>query len=68
MKLSIISFNSHNINDGTNYEAFFPENTVMLQQPSEAVELERPNDAPFYSGRLSRPETISTSLSILWGI
>ncbi len=51
MKLSIISFNSHNINDGANYEAFFPENTVMLQQPSEAVELERPNDAPFYSGQ-----------------
>lgn len=52
MRLSIISYNGNLINDGTNFQAFFPEGTVMLQQPSEAIELLRPNNVPLYSGQL----------------
>ena len=52
MKLSIKSYNGVSINDGTNYRAYFPEGSILLQAGSEAVEVERSNNYPVYAGQI----------------
>jgi len=52
MKLTVSTYNGTNINDGTNYIAYFPEGSIFKQPDVEAVEIERSNKEPVYSGQI----------------
>jgi hypothetical protein len=51
MRLSIYTYNGTAINDGTYYQAYWPTGSIFLQQPVEAVEVERAGNVPSYAGK-----------------
>lgn len=54
MRLTITTYNGTNINDGTNYRAYFPAGSIFLQPETEAIEIERSNKEPVYAGTIIR--------------
>lgn len=48
MQLSPYTWNSHAINDGVNFEAWFPDGAVNTQTDSRPVFVDRTNNAPLY--------------------
>lgn len=49
MRLSVYTYNGTEINDGSNYEAWFPRGSVMLQADGTPVFVERTHYAPVYT-------------------
>lgn len=49
MKLKPISFDGTNINDGTNYTAYFPLNTVLSQAEGRAILSQRISNTPAFA-------------------
>lgn len=65
MDLSIVSYNGHLINDGTNYNAYFPEGSYMLQGSVEVNDVARPDVFPAYAGKIFKSGTLSIEIAML---
>jgi hypothetical protein len=67
MRATINSFGGHNINDGTNYRAYFPKGTFFQQAPGQSVELAR-SDAPPVISTVTRQSKILTIAIVPLGV
>lgn len=62
MKPTITSFGGHNINDGTNYAAAFPDQNFFPQASSQAVEQQRSDNYPNVSAIKRQSKTVKINI------
>lgn len=51
MKIKLVSYNAHNINDASNYNSFIPDD-ILLQGSARPIFVNRPERRPVYAGKI----------------
>jgi len=67
MRLTLVSYNTENINDGTNYNAFF-DGAMEVQGGSRIIELSRAGRRPVYATKVLQGKIIKLHIYMLGDI